>query len=137
MNRVVRALPYALALVAVVAVDADLRGPLAAPADAWIAGHPEEAGRRLLDVPPDERPGIRLPSPSDREGATPFDPAERRRLDRFLLEALRDDDARLLYSAAWWFDRGRRDDALAALRLLEERRATHAVRRLRETWEQR
>ncbi len=137
MSRVVRALPIVLALVAVVAVDADLRGPLAAPADAWIAGHPDEARRLLLDVPPDERPAIRLPSPSDRAGATPFDPDERRRLDRFLLEALRDDDARLLYSAAWWFDRGRRDDALDALRRLEARRATDAVRRLREAWEQR
>ena len=120
----------ALALASVCLVDADLRGPLAAPAQVWLAGHPAEAARRFDALSARERAGLRLPG-----SPTPPDaPPSRDALERILADALHDDEARHLYRAVWLFDRGDRDAAVAELEHLARRRATDGVTERLERW---
>lgn len=137
MSPPLRALPYLVAFALVATIDADRRGPLAGPADVWIAGHVAEAERRFDALPSDAVRGLTLPSPSDRPGPVNANADAAAEIDRFLLDSLRDDDARLLYAAAWRFRHGDPAGAIERLRALEVRRPTDAVRRLLLAWDER
>jgi len=131
----VRTAAIALALGSVSLVDADLRGPLAAPADVWIAGHETEAERRLEALDPVDRRGLGLPG-SDRR-ADDAGPQTLEDLDHALFGALHDDDARRVYRAAWLADRDRTAEALAELRVVADRRTSATVDRVLNDWSQR